>query len=54
MKKNKWTFIVRAIKSATIALSTVLTINNMPYATITVLVIGAIANEAIEYFDLKK
>ena len=53
-KKNKWVFIAWALKSVTAALSSVLVISDMPWATITVLAIGAIINEAIDFFDLKK
>ena len=54
MNKNKCVFIVRSLKAVTVALSGVLVVSKMPYATITVLAIGAIVNEAIDFFDLKK
>jgi hypothetical protein len=53
--KNKWAFIAFAIKAITGILggSLVLT-NEHPYLSLTVLAIGAVANEAINFFDLKK
>ena len=53
--KNKWAFIAFAVKSFTgiIGGSLVLTTDH-PYLALTVLGIGAIANEAIDFFDLKK
>lgn len=53
-KKNKWVFIAWSVKSVTVALSGVLVMSDMPWTTITVLAIGAIVNEAIDFFDLKK
>jgi hypothetical protein len=53
-KKNKWVFIAWSVKSVTVALTSVLVISDMPWTTITVLAIGAIVNEAIDFFDLKK
>ena len=52
---NKWAFIAFAVKSVTGILggSLVLT-NEHPYLSLMVLGIGAIANEAIDFFDLKK
>ena len=52
--KNKWVFIAYSIKAITVALTSVLVISDMPWTTITVLTIGAIVNEAIDFFDLKK
>jgi len=52
--KNKWVFIAWSVKSVTVALTSVLVISDMPWTTITVLTIGAIVNEAIDFFDLKK
>lgn len=53
--KNKWAFTAFAVKAVTGILggSLVLT-NEHPYLSLTVLGIGAIANEAIDFFDLKK
>jgi hypothetical protein len=53
--KNKWAFIAFSVKAVTGLLggSLVLT-NEHPYLALTVLGIGAIANEAIDFFDLKK
>jgi hypothetical protein len=53
--KNKWAFIAFAVKAITGILggSLVLT-NEHPYLSLTVLAIGAVANEAINFFDLKK
>lgn len=58
MKKlvgNKWAFVAFAVKSVTGILggSLILT-NEHPYLSLLVLGIGAIANEAIDFFDLKK
>lgn len=58
MKKlvgNKWVFVAFAVKSVTGILggSLILT-NEHPYLSLLVLGIGAIANEAIDFFDLKK
>lgn len=51
--KNKWVFAVYALEAATVALTGVLVVKDMPYTTITVLVIGGVAKKAIEFFDLK-
>lgn len=55
MLKRKWAFIAIALKAFTGILggSLVLT-NEHPYLALAVLGIGAIANEAIDFFDLKK
>lgn len=53
--KNKWAFVAFAIKALTGILggSLILT-NEHPYLSLIVLGVGAIANEAIDFFDLKK
>jgi len=53
--KNKWAFIAFCVKAITGLLggSLVLT-NEHPYLSLVVLGIGAVANEAIDFFDLKK
>ena len=53
--KNKWAFVAVAVKAFTGVLggSLVLT-NEHPFLALTVLAVGAIANEAINFFDLKK
>ena len=53
--KNKWAFIAFSVKAVTGLLggSLVLT-SEHPYLSLAVLGIGAIANEAIGFFDLKK
>ena len=55
MKNRKWAFIAIAVKAFTgiIGGSLVLT-NEHPYLSLAVLGIGAIANEAINFFDLNK
>jgi len=52
--KNKWAFIAFSVKAVTGALGTSLIIMEDKWLAITVLLLGAIANEAIDYFDLKK
>lgn len=52
---NKWAFIALCVKAVTgLAGASLVLEQNHPYVALTVLAIGAIANEAIEFFDLKK
>lgn len=53
--QNKWAFVAFAVKALTGILggSLILT-NEHPYLSLIVLGVGAIANEAIDFFDLKK
>tara|TARA_R110000772_G_scaffold71032_1_gene156016 strand:+ start:83 stop:259 length:177 start_codon:yes stop_codon:yes gene_type:complete len=53
--KKKWAFIAFSVKAVTGLLggSLVLT-NEHPYLALAVLGIGAIVNEAIDFFELKK
>ena len=52
---NKWAFIAFAVKTVTGVVGGSLVLSNEhPYIALTVLAIGAVANEAIEFFDLKK
>ena len=53
--KNKWAFIAFAVKAVTGILGGSLVLTNQhPYLSLIVLGIGAVANEAIDFFDLKK
>lgn len=54
-KKKRWAFVAFAIKALTGIIGGSLVLSNEhPYIALTVLGIGAIANEAIDFFDLKK
>lgn len=54
-KKSTWGFIAFAVKALTITGGGALVLTeNHPYWTLAVLGIGAVANEAIDYFNLKK
>jgi len=54
MFSDKWTFAAYAVKAVTGVVGTSLVLeNNHPYITVTVLAIGAVANEAINYYKLK-
>ena len=53
--KNKWTFIAFAVKAITGVLGDAMVLERVdPYVTIFVLALGAVVNEAIDFFDLKK
>lgn len=53
--KDKYTFLAYAIKAVTGVVGTSLVLEqNHPYITVAVLAIGAVANEAIDYFKLNK
>ena len=53
--KNKWAFIAFTVKAVTGLVGGSLVLSNEhPFIALTVLAIGAVANEAIDFFDLKK
>ena len=55
MKNRRWAFIAFAVKAVTGILGGSLVLTNQhPYLSLFVLGIGAVANEAIDFFDLKK
>lgn len=54
-KRNKWAFLVFAIKAiAGIGGVSMVLEQSHPYLAVAVLIMGAVANEAITYFKLKK
>ena len=53
--KNKWAFIAFALKTVTGVVGGSLVLSNEhPYIALLVLAIGALSNEAIDFYDLKK
>lgn len=53
-KVNKWGFIAYAIKGVTGAFGITSIVMDMKVASIIIITLGALASEAIDYFDLKK